>query len=76
MKISVSLPENAVQLLDDIAEQQGLASRSAAVAKALQIYRELQLGDAYEQAWKEWDESGDAEFWAATVGGGITEESR
>ena len=51
MKVSVSLPGEDVQFLDEYAREQGLESRSAAVHRAVRLLRVAELGAAYESAW-------------------------
>ncbi len=72
MKLSVSLPGEDVQFLDDYAEVQGLKSRSAALHKAIRSLRAAELGVSYEGAWQEWTASGDAELWASTADDGLS----
>ncbi|WP_067663814.1 ribbon-helix-helix domain-containing protein [Nocardia miyunensis] len=71
MKLSVSLSEQDVALLDEIVRERGLPSRSAAVQEALQLLRQAGLADAYADAWSEWESSGDAELWGDTSGDGL-----
>ena len=54
MKISMSLPDEDVSFLDAYVEAKGLASRSAALHKAVRLLRASGLGFAYEAAWSEW----------------------
>jgi Arc/MetJ-type ribon-helix-helix transcriptional regulator len=70
VKLSVSLPEDDVAFLDAYAEAQGIASRSAALHKAVRALRATELGAAYEEAWDEWDAT-EAESWDATVADGL-----
>lgn len=70
MKVSVSLPEDDVAFLDDYAKLQK-STRSAALHKAVRLLRAAGLGAAYERAWLEWSESGEAEVWETAVGDGI-----
>jgi Arc/MetJ-type ribon-helix-helix transcriptional regulator len=63
MKISVSLPTEDVEFLDEYAKAQGYASRSAVVHTAVQVLRLSRLGDAYADAWREWKDSGHVEVW-------------
>ncbi len=63
MKLSVSLPDEDVEYLDTYARMQGLASRSAALQKAVRLLRASELGAAYEDAWAEWAGSDDGEVW-------------
>ena len=71
MKLSVSLPDDDVEFLDDYAKLQGIESRSAVVHRALRLLRASELGSAYEQAWQEWERSGAAEEWDTVVGDGL-----
>lgn len=71
MKLSVSLPEDDVAFLDDFAERAGVTSRSAALHQAIRLLRAADLGDAYEDAWTEWDAAGEAESWEPTTADGI-----
>ncbi len=70
MKVSVSLPDEDVEFLDAYTEREGLASRSAALHKAVRLLRASELGAAYEDAWSTWDASDDASLWDAAVGDG------
>lgn len=71
MKLSVSLPDDDVEFLDRYATTKGMASRSAAVHKAVRLLRASELGPAYEDAWLEWDGSDDSALWGATAGDGL-----
>jgi Arc/MetJ-type ribon-helix-helix transcriptional regulator len=70
MKVSVSLPDTDVEFLDAYAEREGYASRSAVMQKAVRLLRASQLGDAYEEAWAEWESNGDAVAWDSVVADG------
>lgn len=72
MKLSVSLPDDDVGYLDHYAKAQGLPSRSAAVHKAVRLLRATELGSAYEDAWSEWWDSGEAALWDATASDGMS----
>ena len=72
MKISVSLPEEDVDFLDTYAENQGYESRSAVVRTAVRMLRSSKLGDAYANAWQEWEDSGEAGIWDRAVSDGLT----
>jgi Arc/MetJ-type ribon-helix-helix transcriptional regulator len=76
MKLSVSLPDEDVDFLDAYAKSKGIESRSAVVHKAVRLLRASELGAAYEDAWQEWLESGEAEDWDAVVGDGLTDAPR
>lgn len=71
MKVSVSLPAEDVEFLDSYAREQGAASRSAAVHKAVGLLRTTQLGDAYEEAWDSWESSDDARAWESAAADGL-----
>lgn len=71
VKVSVSLPEEDVEFLDSYAQAQGIASRSAALHKAVGLLRATQLGDAYEEAWASWAASGEASDWEAVTADGL-----
>ena len=71
MKISVSLPDEDVALLDEHARREGLASRSAAVHHAVRLLRRVELEADYESAWREWESSPDAKAWEASSADGI-----
>ena len=70
MKVSVSLPEDDVNFLDEYARDQK-SSRSAAVHRAVRLLRSTGLGAAYEEAWQEWAEGPDAAVWEAALDDGI-----
>lgn len=71
MKISVSLPDEDVEFLDQHARSTGASSRSAVVQRAIRLMRAAELGPAYAQAWEEWAASGEADVWDVVAGDGI-----
>jgi Arc/MetJ-type ribon-helix-helix transcriptional regulator len=71
MKVSVSIPEDDLEFLDEYSRKAGLDSRSAAVQKAIRLLRTAELAGAYAAAWEEWDASGDAAAWSATTADGL-----
>jgi Arc/MetJ-type ribon-helix-helix transcriptional regulator len=71
MKISVSLPEEDIDFLDEYARSLGVPSRSAVIQRAVRLLRAAELGPAYAEAWEEWQTSGDAEAWDTAVGDGV-----
>ncbi len=71
MKLSVSLPDDDVEYLDEYARAQRLESRSAALHKAVRLLRASELGSAYEDAWADWAESDDDQLWDAVVDDGL-----
>lgn len=70
MKLSVSIPEQDVEFMDEYADQHGIASRSAVVQRALSLLRVNDLGAAYAAAWAEWTSS-DEGLWAAADSDGL-----
>ncbi len=71
MKVSVSLSEDDVAVLDEYARTAGLESRSAAVQYAIRLLRHVHLEADYAAAWDEWDASGDAVAWESVSGDGL-----
>ena len=72
MKLSVSLPDEDVALLDDHVRRAGLPSRSAAVHEAVRLLRRTGLEEDYAAAWDEWDASGERAAWETVVGDGLS----
>ena len=75
MKVSVSLPEEDVEFLDSYATARSLPSRSAALHQAVRLLRGAEPGPAYDAAFMEWEESGEAAAWAPTVGDGLSADA-
>lgn len=71
MKVSVSLPEDDIEFLDAYARARGYPSRSAALHKAVGLLRSGELASAYEDAWRSWAASGEAEAWDAVAADGL-----
>lgn len=71
MKVSVSLPEEDIEFLDAYADAQGFASRSAVLHKAVRLLRAVELSGDYQEAWQDWNASGDEKLWDATVTDGV-----
>lgn len=76
MKLSVSLPDEDVALLDEYARASGLGSRSAAVRHAVRMLRLPELEQDYEAAWQEWEASGDRAAWTVTAADGLADVAR
>ena len=72
MKLSVSLPDEDVALLDDYVRTTGLSSRSAALQHAVRLLRHPHLERDYAEAWQQWTEAGEDEIWEAALGDGLT----
>jgi Arc/MetJ-type ribon-helix-helix transcriptional regulator len=76
MKLSVSLSEKDVTLLDEFARTSGLPSRSAAVQHAVRLLRHPGLEDDYAAAWDDWESSGERANWEGTVEDGLADAPR
>ncbi|GAB4047983.1 ribbon-helix-helix domain-containing protein [Catellatospora paridis] len=76
MKLSVSLPEEDIDFIDDYAGRRGSASRSAVLHRAIDLLRASELEDAYAAAFDEWDASEDGELWSATAADGLADAAR
>lgn len=76
MKLSVSLPEDDVAILDEFVRTAGLSSRSAAVRHAVRMLRLPELEQDYEAAWQEWEASGDEAAWSVTTTDGVADAAR
>jgi metal-responsive CopG/Arc/MetJ family transcriptional regulator len=76
MKLSVSLPDEDVAILDEFARTAGLASRSAALHHAVRMLRLPELEQDYETAWQEWEESGEQSAWRVTAADGVADAAR
>jgi Arc/MetJ-type ribon-helix-helix transcriptional regulator len=74
--MSVSLPDDDVEFVDEYASRRGLPSRSSVLHKAIDLLRESELEDAYEAAFDEWAESEDSKVWDRTAGDGLTDAPR
>ncbi|MDF1487742.1 ribbon-helix-helix domain-containing protein [Tessaracoccus caeni] len=72
VKLSVSLADRDVAILDRYMKATGTTSRSAVIQRAIRLLGDPGLGDDYLAAWDEWAQSDDAELWETTVGDGIT----
>ena len=76
VKLSVSLPDEDVALLDEYVRSSGLASRSAAVQFAVRLLRHPDLEQDYAAAWEEWDSSGHEGVWDVAVADGLADAPR
>ena len=76
VKLSVSLSEGEVAALDKYAHAAGLKSRSAAIQQAIRLLGDAELQSAYEAAWQEWEDSGDADAWESATAEGMADAPR
>ena len=68
MKISVSVPDRDLERLDRYVREAGLASRSAAIQRAIRLLDGDRLEQDYAAAFEEWDASGERDAWEAVAG--------
>ncbi|MBX3088044.1 MAG: antitoxin [Cryobacterium sp.] len=71
MKISVSLPVEAVEFLDEQTRSGVYPTRSAALSSAVAVLRQWTMRDSYAEAWDEWEASGENEVWRAVLADGL-----
>jgi Arc/MetJ-type ribon-helix-helix transcriptional regulator len=76
MKLSVSLSDEDVEVLDTYVERAGLPSRSAGVQRAIRMLRYPALEDDYGDAWAEWSNAGEEDAWENTAGDGLGDAAR
>lgn len=68
MKISVSLPQDDIDFVDEYAARTQAGSRSAVIHAAIELLRAAELEADYTAAFEEWDGSEDAALWEQTTG--------
>ena len=73
MKLSVSLTEEDVAIVDQYIRSSGLKTRSAVIRRALHLLRQPDLAQDYAAAWEEWAASGEQAAWDSTSGDGLTD---
>lgn len=76
MKLSVSLRDEDVAVLDEYIRRSGLRSRSAALQQAIRLLRHPDLEGDYATAWSEWETSGDQAAWDGTAADGLSDAAR
>lgn len=76
MKLSVSLPDEDVAVLDEYVQAAGLTSRSAALRHAIRLLRYPDLEKDYAAAWDEWESSGEQSAWEGTAADGLIDAAR
>ena len=76
MKLSVSLSDEDVAVLDQYVRASGLRSRSAALQHAIRLLRHPDLEQDYVLAWDEWESSGGRSDWEPTTADGLTDAAR
>lgn len=71
VKVSVSLPEEAVAFLDEQSRSGVYPNRSAAVVAAVTMLRCVSMTDSYAAAWDEWEQSGEDALWENVAADGL-----
>jgi len=71
MKISLSIPEEDVNYLDEKAVENHFRSRSAVVVSAIRAMRQQDLTASYVEAFDEWAASGEDSLWEVTLNDGL-----
>lgn len=72
MKLSVSLPDDECEFLDQCVADGLYPSRSAVLLRALRLLKSADLGKMYAEAFEEWDLSDEGKLWDALD---VSEES-
>ena len=76
MKLSVSLSDDDLAVLDAYVKSSGLRSHSAGVQKAIRMLRFPELERDYEDAWAEWSDAGHAAAWGGAAADGLSDAPR
>lgn len=76
MKLSVSLSDEDIAVLDAYVKKAGLPSRSAGLQRAVSMLRYPALEDDYAAAWAQWSADEDSAAWEGTVADGVTDAAR
>ncbi len=71
MKLSVSLPDEDIEFLDEYARTIGARSRSAVIQRSVRLLRAIELGSVYAQAWEEWQTECHANLWESVSSDGL-----
>ncbi len=72
MKLSVSLSDEDIEVLDTYVERVGLPSRSAGLQRAIRMLRHTALEDEYAEAWTEWSDDAENAVWDGALVTGST----
>ena len=76
MKLSVSLSDEDIAVLDAYIKRTGLPSRSAGLQRAVQLLRYPDLENDYAEAWAQWSADEYAPAWETTAGDGVPDAAR
>ncbi|MBT8239791.1 MAG: ribbon-helix-helix domain-containing protein [Acidimicrobiia bacterium] len=67
MKVSVSIPDEDVEFLDNYTETHQVGSRSAALQRAIRLLRASELSEDYAAAFNEWADDSANDAWDHAV---------
>ena len=70
----MSIPESDVAFLDDYVQSHGMASRSAALQRAIRLLRANELSQHYAAAFTEWAGDGEDSAWDAAAADGLSRD--
>lgn len=76
MKLSVSVSDVHLEVVDDYARTSGLKSRSAVIQHAISLLQHPELESDYATAWAEWESSGDRDAWESAATDGLMHAPR
>ena len=76
MKLSISLSDEDVAVLDAYIERAGLSSRSAGLQRAIRMLRHPALEADYGNAWAEWSAAGEEDIWENALSDGTADAAR
>ncbi len=65
MKVSVSVPDEDIEFLDNYVKTHQFASRSAAMRRAIRLLRASELFESYAAAFAEWSDDPGSDAWDA-----------
>ena len=72
-KLSISVDPSLAQFIDSYQADNKVPTKSEVVERALKLLQKVELQREYAEAYAEWEESGEAAVWEATVGDGLGE---
>lgn len=73
MKLSVSLPADIVEFIDEQTSSGHYESRSAVLRAAVTVLRQHAITDSYAAAWSEWEQSGEDVLWESIAADGLSD---
>lgn len=71
VKISVSIPEDELALLDELIAREELPNRSAGVRRAIEEFRRARLAAEYKECFSQPSFEDEAKLWEDTLADGL-----